>query len=272
MVANALIAWPVVFSASSYVLRVAIDGVAQDRTFSVTPNRFYWVTTDGQADASTLGGVGDLMAILRTCIQSHTASPTVTCTLDANWRMRVTLTGGGSTIQLLWAHANTTLDTAVNGANPFGYSGDTSAASAVVSASMPMGLWRPGYPIWNDGRPQRPMIGGVGRSLAGRSRVSDFGTASRERPIYFGRLRQAQVLEEYAASTALWGTLEHAWHNALGLGQPFRLYEDESTLASGSSAYTLWRIASKLRPYERLGNDPPESLYWRARILGTEVT
>lgn len=269
MVANAMLAWPVSFAAASYVLRVSIDGSAQDLTFSVTPGRFYWSVGDGQADADGgLGGVGDLLRVLETCIETHSAGPTVVCTLDdtTNWRLRVALTGGGSTIQLLWSHANTTLDDAV-----FGFNGDTSAASAVVSSSMPQGLWRPRQPVWNDGRPQRPMVGGVARTLTGASRVSDFGTMDLERNLYWGRLAQSLALDEYAESGALTGTFEYAWLNAIGLGRPFRFYEDEMTHATASS-YTLWRITSKVRPFQRLSDDPPESLYWRVRIAASEVT
>lgn len=271
MVANAALAWPVVFSASSYVLRVLYNGVTQDLTLNVTPNRFYWMVGDGQVDAATLGGQGDLLRVLELLIETHSGAPAVTVTLDANFRLRVAV--AANTIQLLWSHANTTLDTAgLGGANPFGYNGDTSLAAAVVSASMPQGLWRPQRPIWNDGRPQRPMIGGVGRSLAGGVRVSDFGQAARERSAFFGRLRQEQVLSEYAPSTALWGAFEFAWLNAWGLGRPWRLYEDEGQLATGSSAYTLWRTVSKARPYQRNAENPPEALYWSARLLGAEVT
>ncbi|MBK6683991.1 MAG: hypothetical protein IPG45_05915 [Deltaproteobacteria bacterium] len=259
------------FGASSYVLRVLYNGVTENLTFSVTPNRFYWAVGDGQADAATLGGQGDLLRVLELCIETHSGAPSVTVTLDSNYRLRVAV--AANTIQLLWSHASTTLDTAgIGGVNPFGYSGDTSLAAAVVSASMPAGLWRAQRPIWNDGRPQRPMIGGAARTMTGLVRVSDFGTMARERGIYFGRLPQTVVLNEYAPSTALYGTLEYAWHNAIGIGRPFRLYEDEGQLATGTSAYTLWRTTSKARPYQRLSDDPPESLYYAARFMGAEVT
>lgn len=270
---NAAIAWPVVFGASSYVLRVLYNGVTENLTFSCTAGRFYWPVGDGQADSATLGGVGDLLARLEACIETHSGAPAVTVTLDSNYRLRVAV--AANTIQLLWSHASTTLDTAgIGGTNPFGFNGDTSLASAVVGASMPQGLWRAQRPIWSDGRPQRPMIGGAARTMTGLVRVSDFGTMARERGIYFGRLPQTVVLNEYAPSSALWGTLEYAWHNAIGIGRPFRLYEDDATtsLATGTSAYTLWRTTSKARPYERLSNDPPESLYYAARIMGAEVT
>lgn len=269
MVANAMIAWPVTFSASSYVLRVLYNGVTSDLTFTVTAGRYYWAVGDAQADASTLGGVGDLLERLRVCLATHPGAPSVTVSLDANWRLRVAV--AANTIQLLWSHANTTLDTAgLGGANPFGYNGDTSLASAVVSASMPQGLWRPQRAIWVDDRPMRPMVGGVGRTLSGAARVSDFGTMARERPLFFGRLRQDVILTEYAPSTALWGSLEYAWQNAMGIGRPFRLYEDETTRTS--SSYTLWRTVSKARPWQRNGQDPPEALYYSARLLGAEVT
>lgn len=261
---DAMIATPVVFGAASYGLRVSISGVAATCTFTVTAGRFYWMVGDAQADAATLGGVGDLLERLRACIASHPSAPTVTVTLDANFNVRVSVASG--TIQILWTHGASTLDEAI-----FGFANaDTAVAAAVTGTLIPQGLWRPGRPIWEDGRPQRPMVGGVARSVAGRTRVSYFGTMDRERSIYFGRLLQSVVLTEFLSVTNPTGSLEYHWLNSIGRGRPFRLYEDETSRTS--SSYTLWRTTETSRPFRRNGEDPPESIYWNARWLSSEVT
>lgn len=150
---NALVAWPVIFGAASYNLRVSISGVQATCTFSVTSGRYYWAVGDAQADASTLGGVGDLLDRLRACIASHPSAPTVTVTLDANWNIRVAVASG--TVQILWASGLTTLQAATFGWTQL----DTGAAAAITAPNVPMGLWRPQRPIWEDGRPQRPIVG-----------------------------------------------------------------------------------------------------------------
>lgn len=250
--ANALIAHPIVFSASSYVLRATIASITTDLTFSVSPGRYYWTVGDGQADADTSGGVGDLLEVLRACIATHSQAGTVTCTLVGH-RVRITSSALG-TITLLWAHANTTLDGRI-----FGWtSSSTSASTSPITApNLPQGLWLPNKPVSEpDSRDRRVTLGGMAETLSGAYRVSSFGTAQRERTLSFRLLQRAVALDEYAAASAPYGTWEQAWAS-ISLGRPFRLYADDGTLTS--SAHTLYRTRRLADPLDR---DPSTSLRW----------
>lgn len=259
MPTNALIAWPVVFSAGSYVLRVSISGVAADCTFTVTADRYYWSAGDGQADASTLGGVGDLLEALETCIETHSSAPTCTVTLTSDFFINVAVAAG--TIQILWSHANTTLDPLV-----FGFAdASTATAASVTGTSVPHGLWRAGRPINEDGRPQVDIVGGVNMSLSGAVRVARFGVMPASRDIFFDRLLPATTLTEFA--TYATSSLEYAWIYGISLGRPFRLYLDETDRTS--SSYRLWRTTSLERPWSRAGDF---SYRWQARLQAIEVT
>lgn len=264
--ANALIAWPVRFDAASYVLRVTVDGNTQNLTFAVTAGRNYWTTGDAQADASTLGGVGDLLLALKTCLETHPGTWTVNVVLDADFKIQISIASGASAFTILWTHGSTTLDGAV-----FGYTADTNLDTACTGEDLPHGLWRPGYPVSVDGEPQTPMVGGVARALSGKVRGSHFGTMTRERSIYFERLTQSKVLADTLPQTGPTASFEYAWLNLIGQQAPFRLYLDEGDLDSGSSAYTLWAAISKARPFARKGERPPESLYWDVRLSCGEV-
>lgn len=249
---NALVAHPIVFSAGTYNLRMTINAVTETRSFTVTAGRYYWTVGDGQADAATSGGVGDLLDRLRACIASHTQAGTVTVTL-VNQRVRVTSTTLG-TINLLWADAATTLDGRI-----FGWTTASSGASTspITAPNLPQGLWVPSKPISEpDSRDRSVTLGGLTESLSGVYRVSDFGTAAKERTLSFRLLQRAVALDEYAASSAPYGTWEQAW-SSIRRGRPFRVYPDAATLTS--SAFTLYRTRSLTDPLTR---DPSTILRW----------
>lgn len=258
----ALIAWPVIFAAGSYNLRVSISGVQATCAFTVTAGRYYWVVGDAQADADGgVGGVGDLLDRLRACIASHPSAPTVTVALDANFRVRVSVASG--TVQILWASGTTTLQGA-----PFGFSQlDTGAALAITGDLGPHGLWRPLVDLWNGDRPTRPIVGGVARALSGRVRVSRFGTMPRERTIPFDLLLRSVVLDEYIDVANPTGALEYAWNNSLSLGRPFRLYADETSRTLTS--YRLMKVIDLTRPWERSSQ---YAVRWAATLQAAELS
>lgn len=253
---NALIAHPIVFSASSYVLRTTINAVTENLTFTVTAGRYYWTVGDAQADASTSGGVGDLLDRLRACIATHSQAGTVTCTLVSR-RVRITSTSLGG-ITLRWSDSQTTLNPTI-----FGWtSADASVLSSPITApNLPRGLWYAGKPVSEpDSRDRTVTLGGITEALSGAYRVSDFGTSVDQRTLGFRMLQRSVALDEYASSTEPYGTFQQLWGSARK-GRPFRLYPDDATLTS--SAYRLYRMQSLTDPLQR---DPSTILRWSADL------
>ena len=251
--ADALIAHPIVFSASSYVLRVTIGTTTENLNFSVTPGRYYWLTGDNQADASTNGGVGDLLRNLQTCIASHSDVGTITVSLTSGFRVQV-VTSSIATINILWGNAATTLDATI-----FGWpQTNTAGTGATLTApNLGRGLWRAGKPISEpDTRRRRVHLGGISESLSGLHRVSNFGTSVRQRELAFRLLQRSVALDEYATSTEPYGTWEQAWES-MRLGRPARIYADEASRTSTS--YSLVRTRSLSDP---LARDPSTPLRW----------
>ena len=250
---NALIAHPIVFSASSYVLRVTIGVNTENLTFSVTPGRYYWLTGAPQVDASTHGGVGDLLRNLQTCIASPSDVGTITVSLTSGFRVQV-VTSSIATINILWGNAATTLDATI-----FGWpQTDTAGTGATLTApNLGRGLWRAGKPISEpDSRRRRVHLGGISESLSGLHRVSNFGTSVRQRELAFRLLQRSVALDEYATSTEPYGTWEQAWES-MRLGRPARIYADETSRTSTS--YSLVRTRSVSDP---LARDPSTPLRW----------
>lgn len=250
--ANALIAHPIVFSASSYVLRTTINAVTEDLTFSVTAGRYYWTTGDGQADGSGSGGVGDLLDRLRACIATHSEAGTVTCTL-VNRRVRLTSTSLGG-ITLRWADSQTTLNPTI-----FGWTAINASVltSPITAPNLPRGLWYAGKPVSEpDSRDRTVTLGGITEALSGAYRVSDFGVSADQRTLSFRLLQRAVALDEYATSTEPYGTWQQLWGSARK-GRPLRFYSDDA--ATSSTDYALYRLQSLADPLVR---DPSTILRW----------
>lgn len=250
---NALIAHPIVFSSSSYVLRVTIGTVTENLTLSVTPGRYYWLVGDNQADASTNGGVGDLLRNLQTCIASHSDVGTITVSLTSGFRVQV-VTSSVATINILWGNSATTLDATI-----FGWAQtNTAGVGATLTApNLGRGLWRAGKPISEpDTRRRRVHLGGISESLSGLHRVSNFGASVRQRDLAFRLLQRSVALDEYATATEPYGTWEQAWES-MRLGRPARIYADEASRTSTS--YSLVRTRSVSDP---LARDPSTPLRW----------
>jgi hypothetical protein len=259
---NALIAHPIVFAASSYVLRVTIGTTTENLTFSVTAGRYYWLTGDNQADASTSGGVGDLLRNLQTCIASHSDVGTITVSLTTGFRVQV-VTSSIATINILWGNTATTLDATI-----FGWpQTDTAGTGATLTApNLGRGLWRAGKPISEpDTRRRRVHLGGISESLSGLHRVSNFGTSVRQRELAFRLLQRSVALDEYATTTEPYGTWEQAWES-MRLGRPARIYADETSRTSTS--YSLVRTRSVSDP---LARDPSTPLRWGVDLQVADV-
>lgn len=241
---DALIAWAIRFSSTTYVIRVVVNSVTEDLTFPTSGS-----TLDTTTDYFMTGDEDsvDLCELLETCIEQHSEVTTAAVTIDSNFLVEVDVAaGGGSTIDLQWDHGNTTLDGTV-----WGFTATTGNDDPAVSDTLPQGLWRPTRPIGIDSRDRQPLMGGVSSSVQGDTRVASFGTPYKEREITFVVMPQAKVLTEYAASSEPTGAFEYAWVNSIGLGRTFRLYADETDISTGSSAYTIYTTRELADPMER---------------------
>lgn len=273
-VPNALIATPIRFAATSYVVRVTINGVAENLTFpasgSLTVGRDYWMIADAQADASpgsTNNGEGSVLEMLRATIASHSATGAVTVALTSDFLVLLDLTSDPVFSSINWDHVSTTLDEAI-----FGFPNAEVPALGVGSClgtNIPHGLCRLHIPISIDGRPRQPIVRGFARSLTGKSRVSDFVLPYKERELNLDLILQKYALTEYADATNPTGTLEYAWVNSLSLGRYFRLYEDETTTAT-STSYSLNTVADLEDALERAAE---YRIRWRdtIRMIETEA-
>lgn len=240
---SALLAWPIRFSATSYLLRVTAAGNTSDRPFpaagSLSTTTDYYMTGDGGAD--------DLVTMLAATVESHADVGTCVGTITAGFRVNL---NPDVAITLHWSHANTTLNELI-----FGWTNsDTASADPQTSPNMPQGMWRPERPPSLDSRDRQPIIGGVAQSVSGDIRVSSFGTPYKERDLAFMFLPQEKILTEYAISTEPYNTFEYAWVNSIAPGRVVRYYSDETAISSGSSAYTTYRIRDLSDPMIRNQN------------------
>ena len=257
---NALLLCPVTFSATSYVLRVSDGSTSENLPFpatgSLTVGRYYWCSGDGQADSDGgVGGVGDLLTMLKATIEAHTGISSGHITIDLAGALgfgRVNVRRSLSNfVQLLWTNVNTTLSGA-----PFGFSADTALSSSVTAETQPQWLWRPQRPLARDTRARQPVAAAVTESAYGAVRVARWGLPKKARDIGFVFLPKERILDEYVASTEK--SFEAFWTNAASVGLPIRVYSDESQVSS-SSGYQLIRAR----------DTNPETVYFRSQ--GYEV-
>lgn len=249
-----LLAWPVRFAATTFDLRVTVLATETLTTPVLTIDRNYWTIGDAQADADGgIGGVGDLLAILKTTLQTHSNIVSCDVTLTAGFRVRVQITNPpAQTLNILWDDGATNLDKAV-----FGFSTDSGIGDPVTGDRMPMGIWRPQRPIGRDSRERAPHIGGQVSTLSGDYRTTHIAEGKKTRDLPFIHLPQARILEEYADTTEPFGAFESAWNDALVLGRRFRVYADELNLAT--NAYTIYKTRGTSNPMQRSGVYP---VFW----------
>jgi hypothetical protein len=267
---NAAILWPVrredlarTTEAATYTLRVTVNGVTANLTFPATgalaAGRNYWMSGDAQADASTLGGVGDTVALLRACLASHSQAPTVSIAVSATGVLTIT---SSLAMTILWSHANTTLS-----ALPFGWTQvDTASSTTLAAPNQAWGWYALDRPWSDDTRWQQPIARVARASLSGLVRVSRFGLPARMRTLTLVQADQANTLREYAAATRPRGTFEDLWLDGASLGRELRIYDDAATRTS--SSYTLGLLAPDVadQPHER-DADVPTLWTWRLDLM-----
>lgn len=230
---SAAFLYPVRFAATTYVLRVVANGTTTDLTFpasgTLDSETDYWMIGDGSAT--------DLLALLDACLESHAAINTATTTYDSSDYLSTVLSLTGGTAQILWAHANTTLDDAV-----FGYSGSSSAGTTLVGTLVPQGIVLLEQAPSDDSRNRTAVVGGSSVSISGLARTSTFTTPRDTRNLLFDLLPQSKALIEYADADEPTGTVEYMWLNAMSLGRQLRYCEDDSDL----STYETYRARPPL--------------------------
>ena len=264
-VPNVAILWPIKFEATSYVLRVTVGGVTSNLNFpasgSLTVGREYWISGDEHTDSlddDSATGAGDLLKMLQTTLDSHADASTFTVSIDTNGF--VSVVSSSASFSILWTHASSTLDESI-----FGFESlDTTSATSCTSTRKPQGRWYPGRAITDDGRNRQPIVGGISRSLSNRTRVSRIALPSQERDLSIRQFAKEVALTEYVSETDPTGSFEYAWINALSLGYPFRLYEDDSAIALAS--YNLYRMRDLSDP---LGRHERFRIWWDISLRAT---
>lgn len=247
-VPNALILTPIRFTASTVSLVVTANSVQETLNMSVTVGRDYWVSGDAQADgAGNVNGVGDLLAMFETMLETHSEISAASATLDSDYSLTVAVTATGTT-DLEWSNGSTTLDP-----EPFGFTAsdaDDGATGTISSPNACQGIWNPEQPVNVDSRDRQPIVGGVARSVSGYPRVSRIATPLPERTLTFDLVDQSKVLDEYVDGTEPYGSFEWNWINSMSLGRNWRFYGDEADLNSAAS-YSVYRITSLDDPMSR---------------------
>lgn len=246
---SSLVLWPLRFTASSYVLRVTCNAVTEDLTFSVTAGRDYWMSGDAAAD--TAAGNGDALDRLRACLETHSELSGVTLQIEDDMRV---FAKAAQSYQILWGHANTTLDPLV-----FGWTAtDTAGSANQYSPNVPRGLWRPGVMAARDTRSRARYVGGTAVALSGAQRTSRIAESAAERDLELRLIPRQRALQEYATSSEPYNTWEYAWQEAVSLGRRLRFY-DRAT-QRGVNDYTLYRERDATQ--DRLQPDSGDRLTW----------
>lgn len=213
------------FSAASYVIRVTFNGTTDDIRFPVTgtdldPTVDYFFMEDGSAI--------DLCELLADAITSHGGGEidSTSVVIDpVSLELELTVTPlAGDGIQILWSHANTTLDATI-----FGWTNDADSDledTTILSPNLPMGLIYLDRPVSVDSRSRQPLVGGISRSISGLTRASTFGTPRKERSLTANLLPETFALDEYAPSNTPYATFESMHVRAAGLGRTIHFIPD----------------------------------------------
>ena len=226
--------------ASSYTLRATINGVTENLPLTMTADRYYWLSGDGQADADGgVAGVGDaVIGLLASTLGAHSEAPTSNVSVTMSATNRITVTADDA-MAFLWNNAATTLNALV-----FGWTqADTASATTQAAPNQTYGAWTPtkgdgaGWPPSTDTRDiaQRKSASAV--ALSGRSRTSYLGAANATRDLGWTLLPNHWALQEYGLATEATGTAEDVWEN-VSVGRPVRYYPLSSSRTS--SSYTLY--------------------------------
>lgn len=260
---NCLWLTPHRFNASTYAVKIIANGVTDTRTFpstgSLDQTRDYWVSGDGKSGLESDGitGAADLVAMLQATIRTHAQCASATVTIS-NSTFKVTLANGTS-VQILWSDAATTLDPTI-----FGWktATDSIAGTSCTAPNVPKGIWRPRRAVVGGLVDRQPVVAATARAISGKRRSARLAAPYKERPFEFAFLQPSVAHPDFAASDAPYATFEQAWIDAISLGRVWRHYDDESRISLG--AYKLYS-ATKLKDLPL--REPPKGQFWWNVVL-----
>lgn len=234
---------------SQPTVRLDVSGTGQE---TVT------IPFDSTVDYYTMGTIAQatLLAAFEAGLETHSSGAGFTVTSTTISDVPTIQISGTLNWRILWANINTTLDPQILGWTAVDM---PSLVASANSPNMAGQVWRPRRPISNDSREQRPIIGGLTRSISGQLRVSNFGQPFKERTITFQRFLEQYALQEYAPATEPQNTFEEFWQDGAALGRPFRLWQAGEFF----SAAPEYRMSSLQQPMER---DAQYPVLWNANL------
>ena len=239
------ILWPVRFTGTSYAVKVIVGATTDTCSLTVTSARNYWLSGDSQADSATNNGTGDLVTILETCLNTHSATSGFSVSVTSSGALSISVSGG-LTFSIEWGDVSSTLDATI-----FGFEASTynSTGSTLAAPNQTKGIWYSSKTRSTDSRDHQPVVGAVAETISGLARVSRLALPKKTREIGWTFIPQEKILIEYAASTEPSGAFESAWLDAISKGYEFRIYDNSETRTAGS--YGLYRTRHISAPVQR---------------------
>lgn len=228
--------WPVWLTEAQPVLRVVTAGVGRDATLDIdADDLMHYVHED------------DLLAIVLDALNSLAGGVTWTGTISADHVVQLVASG---TAELLWAHANTTLDPRILGWT----TASVGPGTTFTAPNQAQGRWRPGTDadprgFLEDTRDEATTAAVVTRTLDGAAYGYDLSPETHERLVSWYRISEARVLESQVAATEPYSAFETAWTiGGMASAAPFRLCDDltdpdtyttYTVTRAGGNAWTL---------------------------------
>lgn len=235
------ILWPVAVSEPSPVLRVVTGGVGRDAVLDVAADDLVHFVHDNSWLDILLTALNDLPG-------------GVTWTGQISDDHIVTLAASG-TAEILWTHANTTLDPAM-----FGWTeADVGPATSFEAPNQAQGCWIPGLAgdprgYYEDTLDEAVTAAVITRTLDGAVRGYDLSPEPSERLISFQRIHVERVLAARAVAGAPYSALETAWTvGGLAAGAAFRLCDDRTDRATYGT-YSIARTTGRPWKLEPISN------------------
>lgn len=239
---------PIRFAVANPVLRIHPDsagaGTAQNVTLAVATDEDYWMSGDGERATA---GRRDLLAVLQDALNTNTDGEQYAATLDADGFVEIASLSGNE-FDLLWTHANTTVDAPTFG---FRQTVDSTGADVHVSPNQARGVWLPERPKRTDTRDEPVTAGALMETIDGGSRGYELASGY-ERYITHHLVDRTNILTELAAADRPLGSLDFAWvYGGWSRGAPIRFYEDKTNRTPWN--WKHYRRKRRARPWREMG-------------------
>jgi hypothetical protein len=244
--------------AAAGTISVVVNAVREALPFpaagALTLNRYYYVSGDGLADAATLGGQGDLIAMLQAALAAHSQAPVPVLTQDGAGFVSF---GAGTAITIEGAHVDTTVDLTIWGLDNLG--DHILGPGSTPAPYKHRRGWYPGQYQAGDSRERGRIVGGVARPVQGQPRAVALPLGPRERQLSWEVLDPHLIRTDDAAANAPWSAFETTWEEAVIPGYPLRFYQETATRTGSSfNTYSLaefprdgwpWIVSSQSREF-----------------------